>query len=456
MNNYVEVSSAIFQLNPYRLAVLKENAKTIELFQNSFSSFSAWRYLIVAESRFTKTECLMHAWRTKTHHHAVKIGLTSELEFCVGRRNRKLLKAVLTPYFRYPNIDKAFELTFRYNLKDMQDDLIEYVRAAFNIDRIDDVWRCAVSAIVYNQAEVLHSLMQILKSIQFNGVEGRLSVISKVLNRTICSETLKKNHFEDTDGDSLEELFSLLSRYYNDQYSEIKDLLKAAPKVQEAVNSPDSKGRTRLRVCIGHERPINPVEIKVLLELGADIDYLDSEGNTALSHLLSRRYYSKRLFKRYYTAAFRGTVEILLYENPSMVLNSNAVKLAIDLDEHLEGSTIIRTLVGEFIMDFRTRSPFGSIDDEAFALNFMGPLLMECGFPVTRDLLESALEKSLHAAELAYIRRHLYTARSLKCNCRDVLRKHFKRRQLHQFVRLVDLPKQIESFILLKDILLSL
>ena len=455
LNNYTETYSALFQLTPYRLAILKENTETITLFQKYISNFAYWQKFLFVNPSFIIDHAggsLVSAWKTKTHKYAVKIVETSEPEFCVEKRNAKLLKAMLIPRHRYSNINKAFDLAFEYNLNDMQDDLIEYIRGISGMDQTEGVFECAVSAILYNQPEKLHLITDAVKRILSEKNKERLAVISTVLDRTKCTEILSRTfEFHSSNTISLEDILSLICEHNHSHHTELNTIIQAAFNIQESINIPDSIGRTPLHVCIGHQRPLNPTEVKVLLELGADIDHLDNEGNTTVLHMLSRRFYSKRLFKRYYTTNFRRVLNLLLYENPSKVRNSDAVKLAIELDEHLEKSTTFRKPLGEFIMDGKEHSFFGLDHKEAYALNFMGPLLIECGFPVSRVVLEEALERCLHNAEHTFLRHCLFTTQSLQNVCRDVLRNHFAGRKIHMIVNSWDLPKKIKEFILLEN-----
>ena len=52
-----------------------------------------------------------------------------------------------------------------------------------------------------------------------------------------------------------------------------------------------------------------------------------------------------------------------------------------------------------------------------------------------------------------YFNQYLETPRRLTHCCRDVLRKHFKGKQIHRFVVAADMPKPIQDFILLKPVL---
>ena len=111
------------------------------------------------------------------------------------------------------------------------------------------------------------------------------------------------------------------------------------------------------------------------------------------------------------------------------------------------------------------------------------PLLIEAGFKYTLADLEAVLfteneliramdklnqrvketghphyiertEPNVYVSE--YLKQCLSTPRSLQLRCRDVLRSHFPRRQIHRYVSSVEIPEKIKDFLLLKPILRTL
>ena len=150
---------------------------------------------------------------------------------------------------------------------------------------------------------------------------------------------------------------------------------------------------------------------------------------------------------------FRANFESLLYSNIN--LHESVVQNYFKVDEELFFKEIGDTFVlpQMFITDAKQHSVFGHNSGSDYALEFTAPLLLECGFPVTWETLEAALDRNLHPDELKYIRAYIDTPRSLKLRCRDVLKKHFKGRHLHNFVEMSPIPQSIKDFILLKTIL---
>ena len=164
--------------------------------------------------------------------------------------------------------------------------------------------------------------------------------------------------------------------------------------------------------------------------------------------------------------------ELLLYENPCLSKNSDAVRLGLKIDDELNG--LWSPIAGEYLMDTKEHGLNRHDESDHFALNFTAPLLIECGFPVSSTMLDRALNKSteqlsgkgkgrglggfaasreLHPAEKPYFETCLSTPRSLTNYCRDTLRKHFKRREIHAFVAAAGMLEVLQDFILLKSVL---
>ena len=86
-------------------------------------------------------------------------------------------------------------------------------------------------------------------------------------------------------------------------------------------------------------------------------------------------------------------------------------------------------------------------------LNFAAPLLLECGYPISNELLHEELDKNMHDEELEYFRRYLSNPKSLKLSCCLALRTKFKGRNIHRFVEAANLPNAISDFVLIKHVL---
>ena len=141
--------------------------------------------------------------------------------------------------------------------------------------------------------------------------------------------------------------------------------------------------------------------------------------------------------------------------NSNLEVNALAVEYCLELDENLFSKWVgedVFMFPQRFITNAKEHSVFGQNDGSEYALEFTAPLLLECGYSATREILDAALDRNLHPDELKYIRAYIDTPRSLKLRCRDALEKHFKGMGLHHFVEMSAIPHTIKDFILLKTV----
>ena len=191
--------------------------------------------------------------------------------------------------------------------------------------------------------------------------------------------------------------------------------------------------------------------------LGYEIDV-----DTVLIDIIHMDAFSHHLTDEIFT--LRQAVELYLYENPDTDINNHAVARGIKADKkiyNLKCNDWITDsdfhLTGVYQMDGYKHSLFGHDERDTFALNFIVPLLLECGFPLPNKVQgKEVYEFQLHPNETEYIKSYKSIPRSLKVCCRDSLRKHFKGRQIHKFVKHSSIPKSIKDFILLKPLLKTL
>ena len=157
---------------------------------------------------------------------------------------------------------------------------------------------------------------------------------------------------------------------------------------------------------------------------------------------------------------FAKTLELYIFENLDTELNKAAVTVGINADaemyelrpdERMKG--LDYHLDATFQMDGQRHSLFGHDDADSFVLKFLGPLLLEAGFILSSTVPEMLENRNLHPEENAYIKRCMTIPRSLKTKCRDSLRKHYKGRQIHTFVKISNIPQAIKDFILLRPLL---
>ena len=184
------------------------------------------------------------------------------------------------------------------------------------------------------------------------------------------------------------------------------------------------------------------------------VDSVKAEKDTHLTDLLKRM----RIWN--FNGA-RALVELLLSENFDWDSDKTVVVEGLKLDVDDKRTRLSSThapdvhLDGEYITDSKLHCSFKNNAPETLPLEFYGPLLIDCGFPYTKDLVLKYLEKQIHPWEHEYLQRCIEETRSLKLICRDCLRRHFKRK-IHHFVESFGLPTSLKDFILLKRELLTL
>ena len=224
-------------------------------------------------------------------------------------------------------------------------------------------------------------------------------------------------------------------------------VLKLIPNLYDLLNTSESVGPVIPIVLMTH----TGTQLgSILQDLGTDVNSVFANGDTLLAHMLLRGRNTRR---------YRETIEALIYENPDLERHTNVVGLGIDGDyRHVSDALNMSyemDMDGRYTMDNQLHGLFGH-DGTNYALNFLGPLFIESGFPFTRDELVQRLDKPLHPTEYEFLIKCLETPRSLKLRCRDVLRRHFKGRKLHTFTEVPYIPKTVKDFILLKHVLFTL
>ena len=429
---YRYIDSSIFKLSPFRTALVKHQIEIVNIANSNTTSMNIPASKIIL------------ARRTTENHQKIRIEKIPTSLFCLQNRSVSLLRSILKPFIAHRDINEAFALACKDNLSDMLEEIIENLPHLYMMGHDSIVTDCALSAVAYNRPEILRRILHIMYLCELdNALFTRMLATCQILKRNACTEVLKTfDNREPDEIDSLNVTLRLLGMFAVGLSREIVDILNETPNIQERLNDMFSDGKTFMYICIGQYHSIDVNEVSAVLELGVDIDKTDLVGDTCLLQLLS---------KRTNTLGFRETLEMFLYENPNIDINNGAVVQALALDIHFETKLNLSTMDGDLMLDANEHSLCEPLGAGCFALNFVGPLLIESGFQVARHDLELALDKPFNPIEGEYIRRCLDTPRSLRQFARDVLRKHFKRRQIHRFVELSDMPKIIKDFILLKS-----
>ena len=439
--HYKYIRSTLFNLTPFRVALVRKQLGVVNIANTYTQKTSTDKDLFPARK-------LMYAYRTNGQPDRIKVERISSTIFCLRHKDTSLLRGVLQPSVEHSDIDETLGYTFREEQEDGEADILEYLVHLCRKGRDAITVNCAVTAVVYDKPKVFQKILQLLYAGELNiGFYRFLYATCSVLQRNECAVIL--NSFDNRDPGDLNQFntcLHLLSMFYGDHKSEILSVLSTMPEISECVNETYNDDMTLLHIYTSGIHPIEVSEVQSLIELGSDIDKVDFNGNSPLLHFLS---------KRHNITGFRETLEILLFENPDKCLNKDAVRKGIELDAHLETANVVQDTTGVFLIDAKEHALFGNNNTTDYALNFIGPFLIESGFHCGRDTIVSALELPLPAAEQEYLRQCLVTPRSLKVCCRDTLRGYFKGRHLHSLLEYSKVPKVVKDYVLLKNLFVT-
>ena len=306
-------------------------------------------------------------------------------------------------------------------------------------------------------------------------------------------------------------LYNLLIDYPQ-TVDKIKNVMAQIPDIDTIINAPFSDTRyVYVRECLGltplqaYVLQYNKVDVSVvraLVDLGADIDVIfppnlliyrytklfagrNRETTPAGQSLMMYILNEERGFK----GNFRQLLEFFLYENANIELNKSAVATCLEMYK-LQGILCISSTPAPrcacFIVDKQETSIATATYSTDVTIHEIpgyhtAQLLIEAGFPYSCEDIDKVLHtdaimeynefrkrssqtrESYHATKtkpditlLKYLKKCVSKPRSLKLRCRDVLRGHFPKRQIHKYVSCVEMQDEFRDFLLLKPILHSL
>ena len=486
---YIEVESSIFYLSPYKLAVLKRNINTTALrFKNLSKHFESQTYSLY------RMLDVVYPQRLETNASVIQLKEESLLGYCVRTGSMEMLRVVLLPRLlgveNYrTQLATALGLAIRYKSADIINEIITFLvkmpyRAPAFTRGIDGLDSIIYRLVILDKPDIL---MKVLKkrfrsdqSLLENQLQSSLTKLCVARGQDDCYNILAKHKsvsFEssliarDERSYVTEMHLQILFHVFDDFPDIMPHDLEAIPDLQTGLRgipyisstklfgypyvvsilhrliSEKSRNSYLIRKCNIVETTCRPV-VKWILQQSVVVDTINTNNviQTPLVSLLENEINGHKLY-------FRTNFEILLYSN--LDLDSSVIEYCLKVDENLycEGIGENFEFPEKFISDVEEHSVYGHNDGSDYALEFTAPLLLECGFTATSETLETVLEINLHPDELKYIRANIDTPRSLKLRCRDVLRKHFKGRHLHQFVDISPIPQKIKDYILLKTIL---
>lgn len=356
-----------------------------------------------------------------------------------------LLDRVMLPFTSPHVFYHALDVSIKQNLTEAQDLLLSM---PFKFEgHIMPLVRCLESAIVYDQSKILakvlnHSSYTYITS----SFTHRLSQNCILLNREECMSVLSTYGLFTqpvmSDVNKIYKLLNFLDSHHDDFKSEIIKILNDIPEIQRGGICKFLERFVTSKPKGGHKM------VKTILELGPDVDWSNVITVSLIVFILGNL--------NMYDYCARETFKLFINENPDLKQMRTAVHLGLQQDANLKTlkmKKLTLRLSGNYQTDIQEHGLFGHSDACDFALNFVGPFLIECGFPTARAVLLEALDKDHHPSELAYLRRCLDSPRSLIKICRDTLRAHFKGRRIHNFVKVAGCPVKICDLILMKSLL---
>ena len=471
--------SGIFKLRPFVIVALKNSCHIPDFIDKT----PDWKLL---NEMMRQT---MYPIISKETHKVIRWERISFFECCARKCNKKVFEQLLFMLWHLPgtcvdNVDrcdkitKIYDVALKYDHDEVLDALIETDLSIHHLGshfskmvlpaKLERSMLGAEAAIVYNCPRILESLITWLEKTN-DQIKATLIFICSVLERNECMEVLFKHGFPENveglkDQGKQNELLHILLRYSNGNY---KEEIQSVMQQYKEIDLPKADESFALR----HKD--NPFFLNCLLDQQCFI-LLKSKEFIQLMTIGDKIDLTKLSFYNL-DDIFRELVERCLFSN---LLNLNSLaeqSVSMYLKQYAEtdlkryqGDRAIDlvfkeshdpgTVGREYIMDAKEHFLFS---EENFALNFILPLFIECGFPISRNSIDRILQnkevmQKIHTTEAEYLIQSLECPRSLQLCCRDSLRRHFKNRQIHRFVSISKVPNKIKDFILLKSVLPTL
>ena len=441
--------TGIFHLRPSNLALIKQKYSVADLL------YRREEYPNLFEDFYEAEDTYLYISRVNEQLNHICVEQESVLTKCVRERNIQLLKTVLSKFGEHSGLEETFAFTLKHEVTDLQEIMMEYIK----LDRRTRCYKLGFiqSAILYNRPIILGRLLKYLfkypsSSSAFTSFIKRklynFRELCCLLKRWDCKFVFSIYGIFQQSMMSVEDRVVMLANLLENVYTEFKDEIITALTHVLTVETDLSSNYPQEAVKRQLELPRHTLQ--VLLRIGADVNNTDTHGDTPLAQLLNINHYIM-----YKSMKYREAMEFIIYENPDLELHTSAVSLGLKQDEcGIQQLFISANLLSiHYQTDTKKRGLFGYDDINNFALNFAGPFLMECGFPVMRHEIIEYLSKQLHPAEHLYLQTFLDTPRPLTMICRMTLRQHFKGWKIHKFVETLNCPQKIKEFILMKHLL---
>ena len=468
-----DLIGALFRLNAYQLILMKNPAFASKLHSETGLRLKGLQFVEAKKLKYVNSETIRIGIEEKSAIDYIKKGSISiaELENDID--------------FSKDAFISTLKIAFKCDLGELQDILTtRWHKLGAGIE--NTLEECCILAIIYDKPEILHFLLhrasQQRRMHHITDTGRTLCYMCDTLRRWHCKQVLlikqnflsggtyqKLDALNNDNTDLVKSLVNTLFTY--DMREEIMMVLRKIPDVSSILNHTEGHRGSILhnynckslnldlhllsvasKIDYSSPKVRNPSLLKQILDLHVDINHTDRIGMTPLVHLL----HLKRLW---YNNLFRDAEELYVFENPDLDMHKTVLLYALRLDKTLYQMDTSEVPVAfrerrTYIMDGRKHGLQGHVNSD-FALNFMVPFFIECGFALMNDFHEEYEKEkdSLNPEEQVYIQQCLQTPRSLLLLSRCSLRRHFNGRRIHRFVEMVNIPKTVRDLILLKPLL---
>lgn len=450
----------LFYLDTYMIAMMKRHRDDVimSIMRKRYRTDSHYQLKLVTAERSNKDRNM------------IVLKEKAPLEFLAEQENDILIKSFLLNnddfLTLHTNAVEVLKLCNKYNLKDVQEILIQN-GSDFEYEELES---CLVNSIILGEIHVLDKLLSVCSGNNIMRMTNRLSETCHVFQRSNCKDLLEKyGCYKDqsniTTAEQAQILLNSLITCDNNLMDVIIAALKEIPCLSEIIN--DLKEDDSHWNCLYNFNSVlggvikkDPHMLKQIFELGADVNSSYPSGLTPFTDFIKTlgQCFEEEADNKY----IRQIAELYIYENPDIESNKAAAKYATEADEMFyeceENETAADLdfpLTGEYLLDGQEHALLGQSNSEGIFLNFIVPLLLECGF-ASPKIFSETLEytcRFLHPGEQVYIQNFLEKPRSLKWSCRKALRKYYKGRSIHKFVERSAVPQSLKDYILLKPLL---
>ena len=400
-----DLIGALFRLNAYQLILMKSPALASKFHSETRLLLKGLKLVEAKKLKFVNSETIRIRIEEKSAIDYTRKGSISvaELENDMD--------------FSKDSFISTLKIAFKYDLGELQDILkTRWHKLGAGIEYTLE--ECCILAISYDKPEFLHFLLHRasqLRRMHHKTDMGRiLCYMCDNLRRWHCKQVLliKQNYLSGGTYQKLDELNkdnkdlvkSLVNTLFTyDMREEIMTVLRMIPDISSILNRTEGDKGSILHyyncksLNLDHLLPVtskvdcpsyrvcSPTLLKRILDLQVDINYTDRHGMTPLVHLL-------HLKRQWSNNFFRDAEELYVFENPDLDIHKTLLLHALKFDTimYQKDTSEIPIAIHErktYILDCRKRGSQGH-DNSDFALNFMVPFFIECGFSMMNDFHE--------------------------------------------------------------------